>query len=60
MTDYQMQFTGQIESKRWLGFPPFRHEELLRHEDRTLRPGAMAITHFAVVDGRRALIRSGR
>jgi hypothetical protein len=53
MTDYQMQFTGQIESKA-LGWV-FRLSDTRNYyamKIETLRPGAMAITHFAVVDGR--------
>ncbi|HTM50391.1 MAG TPA: hypothetical protein VL285_16975 [Bryobacteraceae bacterium] len=51
--DYQMQFTGQIESKA-LGWV-FRAADTKNYyamKLENLRPGAMALTHFAVVEGR--------
>jgi hypothetical protein len=53
MADYQMQFTGQIESKA-LGWV-FRATDTKNYyamKIETLKPGAMALTHFAVVEGR--------
>jgi len=53
MTDYQMQFTGQIESKA-LGWV-FRASDTKNYYGMkivNIRPGAMAIGHFAVVEGR--------
>jgi hypothetical protein len=53
LSDYQMQFTGQIESKA-LGWV-FRAADTKNYyamKIETLRPGAMALTHFAVVEGR--------
>src|SRR5260370_22560933 len=53
MTDYQMQFTGQIESKA-LGWV-FRAADTKNYYAMkivNIRPGAMALRHFAVVDGR--------
>jgi hypothetical protein len=53
MTDYQMQFSGQIESKA-LGWV-FREADTKNYyamKIENLRPGAMAISHFAVVEGR--------
>src|SRR5438046_10360517 len=53
MTDYQMQFTGQIESKAlgWV-FRAYDTKNYYAMKIETLRPGAMAVTHFAVVEGR--------
>ena len=51
--DYQMQFTGQIESKA-LGWV-FRAADTKNYyamKLENLRPGVMALTHFAVVEGR--------
>jgi hypothetical protein len=53
LTDYKMQFTGQIESKA-LGWV-FRASDTKNYygmKIETLRPGTMAISHFAVVEGR--------
>jgi len=53
LSDYKMQFTGQIESKA-LGWV-FRATDTKNYyamKIETLRPGAMALTHFAVVEGR--------
>ncbi len=53
MTDYQMQFTGQIESKA-LGWV-FRAGDTKNYYAMKIvnvRPGAMTINHFAVVEGR--------
>jgi hypothetical protein len=53
MTDYQLQFVGQIESKALGWF--FREADTKNYygmKIENLRPGAMAITHFAVVEGR--------
>ena len=53
MTDYQFQFVGQIESKA-LGWV-FRQADTKNYygmKIENIRPGAMAISHFAVVDGR--------
>ena len=53
MTDYQFKFVGQIESKA-LGWV-FRAADTKNYyamKIETLRPGAMAISHFAVVEGR--------
>lgn len=53
MTDYQLQFTGQIESKA-LGWV-FRASDTKNYyamKIENIRPGAMALTHFAVVEGR--------
>jgi len=53
MSDYQLQFVGQIESKAlgWI----FREVDTKNYygmKIENLRPGAMAIAHFAVVEGR--------
>jgi hypothetical protein len=53
MSDYQFQFVGQIESKAlgWI----FRETDTKNYygmKIENIRPGAMAITHFAVVEGR--------
>jgi hypothetical protein len=53
MSDYQLQFVGQIENKAmgWV----FRAADTKNYygmKIEQLRPGAMAITHFAVVEGR--------
>jgi hypothetical protein len=53
LSDYKMQFTGQIESKA-LGWV-FRAADTKNYYGMKLeniRPGAMAISHFAVVEGR--------
>jgi hypothetical protein len=53
MTDYQFKFVGQIESKA-LGWV-FRAADTKNYyamKIETLRPGVMAISHLAVVDGR--------
>jgi len=53
MTDYQFHFVGQIESKA-LGWV-FRAADTKNYyamKIETLRPGAMAISHLAVVEGR--------
>ena len=53
MADYQFQFMGQIESKA-LGWV-FRQSDTRNYyamKIENLRPGVMALTHFAVVDGR--------
>jgi hypothetical protein len=55
MTDYQLQFVGQIESKA-LGWV-FRQADTKNYygmKIENIRPGAMAISHFAVVDGRQS------
>lgn len=53
MSDYQFQFVGQIESKAlgWV-FREFDTKNYYAMKIETLRPGVMALTHFAVVDGR--------
>ena len=53
MSDYQLQFVGQIESKAlgWI----FREVDTKNYygmKIENIRPGAMAIAHFAVVEGR--------
>jgi hypothetical protein len=53
MSDYQFQFVGQIESKAigWV----FRAADTKNYygmKIEQLRPGVMALTHFAVVEGR--------
>jgi hypothetical protein len=53
MSDYQFQFVGQIESKAlgWI----FREADTKNYygmKIENIRPGAMAISHFAVVEGR--------
>jgi hypothetical protein len=53
LADYQMQFSGQIESKAigWV----FRAGDTKNYygmKIETLKPGAMAISHFAVVEGK--------
>jgi hypothetical protein len=53
MSDYQFQFVGQIESKA-LGWV-FREVDTKNYygmKIENIRPGAMAISHFAVVEGR--------
>jgi hypothetical protein len=53
MSDYQLQFVGQIESKALGWF--FREADTKNYygmKIENVRPGAMAITHFAVVEGR--------
>jgi hypothetical protein len=53
MFDYQLQFVGQIESKA-LGWV-FREVDTKNYYGMKIentRPGAMAISHFAVVEGR--------
>lgn len=53
MSDYRFQFSGQIESKA-LGWV-FREVDTNNYyamKIETLAPGKMAITHFAVVEGR--------
>ena len=53
LSDYKMQFSGQIESKA-LGWV-FRAADTKNYyamKIETLKPGAMAISHFAVVEGR--------
>jgi hypothetical protein len=53
MTDYQLQFVGQIESKALGWF--FREADTKNYygmKIENVRPGVMAITHFAVVEGR--------
>ena len=55
MYDYQFQFVGQIESKA-LGWV-FREVDTKNYygmKIENLRPGAMAISHFAVVEGRQS------
>jgi hypothetical protein len=55
MSDYQFQFVGQIESKA-LGWV-FREADTKNYygmKIENVRPGAMAISHFAVVDGRQS------
>ena len=55
MSDYQFQFVGQIESKA-LGWV-FREADTKNYygmKIENIRPGAMAISHFAVVDGRQS------
>jgi hypothetical protein len=53
LSDYQMQFTGQIESKAlgWV-FRAVDTKNYYAMKIETVKPGAMALTHFAVVDGR--------
>jgi len=53
LADYQMQFTGQIESKAlgWV-FRAVDTKNYYAMKIETVRPGAMALTHFAVVEGR--------
>jgi hypothetical protein len=55
MTDYQFQFVGQIESKAlgWI-FRQIDTKNYYGMKIENLRPGAMAISHFAVVDGRQS------
>jgi hypothetical protein len=53
MSDYQLQFTGQIETKALGWF--FRETDTQNYyamKIENLAPGKMAITHFAVVEGR--------
>ena len=55
MRDYQFQFVGQIESKAlgWI----FRQADTKNYygmKIENLRPGTMAISHFAVVEGRQS------
>ena len=55
MSDYQLQFVGQIESKA-LGWV-FRESDTKNYygmKIANIRPGAMAIAHFAVVEGRQS------
>ena len=53
LSDYQVQFTGQIESKAlgWV-FRVVDTKNYYAMKIETVRPGAMALTHFAVVEGR--------
>jgi len=53
MTDYQFKFVGQIETKAigWV-FRAADTKNYYAMKIETLRPGAMAISHFAVVEGR--------
>jgi hypothetical protein len=55
MTDYQFQFVGQIESKAlgWI-FRQMDTKNYYGMKIENLRPGTMAISHFAVVDGRQS------
>jgi hypothetical protein len=55
MSDYQFQFVGQIESKA-LGWV-FREADTKNYygmKIENIKPGAMAISHFAVVEGRQS------
>jgi hypothetical protein len=53
MSDYQLQFVGQIESKAlgWV-FREIDTKNYYGMKIENTRPGAMAISHFAVVEGR--------
>jgi hypothetical protein len=53
MSDYQLQFVGQIETKAlgWI-FRAFDTKNYYVMKIETFKPGVMALTHFAVVEGR--------
>ena len=53
MSDYQFQFVGQIESKAlgWV-FRELDTKNYYGMKIENIRPGAMAVSHFAVVEGR--------
>jgi hypothetical protein len=55
MSDYQFQFVGQIESKAlgWV-FREIDTKNYYGMKIENVRPGAMAISHFAVVEGRQS------